>query len=84
MNIDYKQKYKKSEYLVIVKGDNEKSLAYHSIFNNPRVLDSSIITFINFFSTPVSVDELKQICEGEVAEVMDELIKIHFIVPLVQ
>ncbi|NQE45187.1 hypothetical protein C5S31_04085 [ANME-1 cluster archaeon GoMg2] len=82
MNIDSKQKYKKSDHLLIIKGDNEKSLAYHSIFNNPRVLDLSIITFINFFSTPISVDELKHICEGEIAEVMDELIKLHFIVPL--
>lgn len=82
MNFNQSQKYQKSDYLVIIRGDNGKSAVYHSLFNNPKFLDESVTEFLGLFSSPLSAYDLKEICEGEVIDVMKELSGLYFIVPV--
>ncbi len=71
--------YKKSDYLQVVKY-NDKFFVYHSLFNNPTLLDSSIINFINLFETPKSVQEVIEDLDGDVIDVLSELTELHFII----
>ena len=72
-------KYKKSKYIQVIENDNQ-FFVFHSLLNNPIVLDSSIINFINLFNKPKSIDEIAKVVEGDISEVVSELRELFFLV----
>ena len=71
--------YIKSSQLNVIKDDDGRAFVYHSLYNNPRVLDESLISLIDYFSEPKSIENVKQHYEGEVEEVINEFIRLGFI-----
>ena len=78
------QLYKKSNYIQSIKGNNGSFLIYHSLFNHPREINDSIWQLIESFVIPTSLSEIYDNFDGDVNEVIDDLIKLHFIVPAEQ
>jgi radical SAM protein with 4Fe4S-binding SPASM domain len=70
----------KSKYLVKIKDDRtDKTLVYHSLFNNPRVLDSALISFVDFFENPTTKNQLLGTFDGDIEGVFQQLLDLKFI-----
>ncbi len=75
--------YKKSEYVRVL-GDDDRFLIYHALFNNPLETNSAIVGMMEMLSTPMTTDQLSDLYEGDVEEVLSNLVDLHFIVPIDQ
>jgi len=72
-------RYIKSKFLQVIENE-EKYFVFHSLFNNPVILDKSIIEFIDLFNIPKSLKELNSTIEGDVDAVVNELIDLNFLI----
>jgi len=73
--------YKKSDYLRIL-GDNDRFLIYHALFNNPLETNRTVVGMIEMLSNPMTIDQLLNFYDGDVQEVVSNLIALNFIVPI--
>ena len=71
--------YIKSKRLNVVRDDSGKAFVYHSLYNNPRVLDDSLACLIDYFSEPQSIESVRQCFDGEVEEVVREFISLGYL-----
>ena len=73
--------YLKSSQLNIIKDDLGRSFIYHSLYNNPRLLDDALTSLLEYFSSePKTIDDVKNHFDGEVEEVINEFIRLGYIV----
>ncbi len=75
--------YKKSDYVRVL-GDDDRFLIYHALFNNPLETNSTIIEMMERLSTPMTIGKLSELYEGDVEELVSNLVDLHFIVPVDQ
>lgn len=75
------KEYKKSDCLQYITVDKENFLVYHSLFNNPIEIDTSILQLIEAFSKPQSIDQVHKKFQGDVKKVIEKLIDLHYIYP---
>lgn len=76
--------YKKSSYLHYVDGNDGRFFLYHSLFNNPIEINTSIWELIEYFSNPKAINETNNYFQGDVKAVLDKLIDLHYILPVEQ
>lgn len=70
----------KSNQINMVDGPSGKVFVFHSLYNNPRILDSSVADFLNYFSIPRSIDDVKENFDGDFNEIIRELTGLGFLV----
>lgn len=71
--------YQQSRYFHAVDGGNGNFLIYHSLFNQPREVEKSVLDFIHLFQKPKTLDEIANYCEGDIEQVFQTLIDLHFL-----
>lgn len=56
------------------------TMAYHSLFGNPRILNREGVDFLELFNRPMTAKKISEICDGSPEEIIDEFNAIYFIV----
>lgn len=69
--------YQLSDKLITIQ-NGEDYFIYHSLYNNPRIVDKDIIDFLNIFINPISASEVFNF-DNETKEVFDEFCNLGFI-----
>ncbi|MDB9486950.1 radical SAM protein [Dolichospermum circinale CS-537/01] len=73
--------YHKSQYCHIVNGENDRFFIYHSLFNKPREVTSSIVEFLNFFEKPKTLEDANKVFGNDIYEVFKSLEKLYLLIP---
>ncbi len=71
--------YQKSRYFHSVDGGNGSFLVYHSLFNQPREVEKSVVNFINLFQDHKTLDEIANYCEGGIEQVVKTVSDLHWL-----
>jgi len=80
MEMNTNVSYRKSRHLVFVEGENDKTIIYHSLFNNPHIVEKPLLDFLNFFSAPRTLEDLLEVYDSDVMSVFLEFSQINFLV----
>jgi radical SAM protein with 4Fe4S-binding SPASM domain len=59
-----------------------RAIFYHTLFGNPRIFNEEAIRFINFFAEELDVTQLRKKVVGDFKELLNDLIDIHYLVPM--
>jgi len=70
--------YQLSKKLISIKNNNDIFI-YHSLYNNPRIINDDINNFLNEFKEPISLNKIKNFEDKDTQEVFNEFIDLGFI-----
>lgn len=71
----------KSRYVRIIFDDlKRKGFVYHTLFGNPRILNTEGLEFLELFNRPIDDRIITEMCNGSTDQVIKEFLGIHFLV----
>lgn len=57
-----------------------RTMAYHALYGNPRILNDEGLQFLHLFRKPVTLEEVGEACDDSPEEVVKEFMEIYFLV----
>lgn len=69
----------KSQFIQIMRNGN-KAIIWHSLFGNPEVINDEGLKFLELFRRPITIEEVKEVCDEDPTDIIQELAKIFFLV----
>jgi radical SAM protein with 4Fe4S-binding SPASM domain len=70
--------YQLSKKLISIRS-NDDIFMYHSLYNNPRIINDDINDFLNIFSTPIGLEQIEDFDNEDTKEVFNEFYNLGFI-----
>ena len=56
------------------------AMVYHTLYGNPRIVNGEGLLFLNLFRLPVTAEEIRDHCDEDPREVIEDFTKIFFLI----
>ncbi len=76
-----KQRYQLSPNIrIIPDSESEVAMVYHTLYSNPRIVNNEGLRFLDLFRQPATAEEIREICDEDPGETIQEFTEIFFLV----
>ncbi len=76
-----KLRYQLSPYIrTIYDCQSQLAMVYHALYGNPRVVNDEGLKFLELFKQPITIEKIKEICDGDTVDIIHKLVEIFFLI----